>query len=156
MQIPSEYRAFSKPTLLVVTNTLHAKFFLANNRMIEEKGEIDVSSELEQVAGDGISIELSGGAGQTVMRSNDDTHDTWKKHVTEDHLYTHLNNELMKRLQNQEFEVLVFTVPEEQENELKESLHIQLLKCTNLFIPKNLINHDLLDIVAEVQEEQGI
>jgi hypothetical protein len=150
MQLPSPFRPFPCHTLIVVTNTLQAKTFLANGRDINESGVIDVTTGLEQENGERRAIKF-GGPGQPVLCSNDE-YGTKKDHLTKDHFYSALNKELMRRLQNDEFDVLVFTVPEDLENELKESLHGQLLRKTKIFVPRNLMNDDLVDIVATIQE----
>ena len=67
-------------------------------------------------------------------------------------LYTELSKDLMHRLQNLEFETLAFCAPEENMNELKESLHIDLIKRAHAFVERNLTNDDPIDIVAHVQE----
>jgi hypothetical protein len=58
----------------------------------------------------------------------------------------------MRRLQNSEFDALVLTVPEDLKNELTESLHGQLYRKTEIVVPKNLMNEDLIDVVAAIQE----
>ncbi|MBI4598974.1 host attachment protein [Candidatus Uhrbacteria bacterium] len=133
MQLPSQFQPFGQPTLIVVTDSQHAKLFLAFEQNVNVAGIVDVAAD--DVA-----------PGREVMKSGKD------HHVTGDHLYPALNKELMQRLHKQEFEKLAFTVPEDLENELKESLHIDLLKRADVFVPKNLMHHDLIDIVAEVQE----
>lgn len=144
MQIPSSLHPFQKRTLIVVTNTLKAKLFLANGQTVEEIAVVDVTSDLEQESSSREALR-DGGSGH-------DEDGTKKDHITKDHFYHALNKDLLHRLQNNEFEALIFTVPEELENELKEYLHFQLLKITKLFVPKNLMNDDLLDIVTIVQE----
>lgn len=144
MQIPSSLQPFHKRTLIVVTNTLKAKTFLADDTNITEAGEIDVTSDLEQESSDREFLSDSGSGHKEKSIKKD--------HITKDHFYNALNENLMHRMQNNEFDTLVFTVPEELENELKESLHGQLLKKTDLFVPKNLMNDDLLDIVTMIQE----
>lgn len=146
------FHSFVKPTLIAVTDSLHAKFFLAFDRSVNESGGVDMRGELAQTAKDRSSIRLSGGHGQSMTRSNDDQHEEWASHVTADHFYTALNKELMHRLQNQEFEALAVCVPEELKNELRDALHIDLLKRLETVVPKNLMHEDAIDIVAAVQE----
>lgn len=144
MQIPSQLRPFTKTTLIVVTNTLKAKLFLANDREAEEVSIIDVSADLELESSDREKLRDSG--------SGKDESSDKKDHITKDHFYHALNEDLMRRLQNNEFEALAFTVPEELENELKECLNVQLLKKATVFVPKNLMNDELLDIITVIQE----
>jgi|GEM_PF-1164242 len=150
MQIPSQLHPFTKRTLIVVTNALKAKLFLANDQNVEKIAVVDVTSDLEQETGEREAIK-AGGAGSPIFRSNDE-YGTKKEHITKDHFYHALNEDLLHRLQKNEFEALIFTVPEELENELKEYLHGQLLKKTKKFVPKNLMNGGLLGVVAVVQE----
>jgi len=144
MQIPSELRPYKKPTLIVVTNTMKAKLFLAKDREVEEISNIDVTKDLEDESSGREKLSDSG-AGR------DESSDK-KDHITKDHFYHALNEDLMHRLQNNEFEAVAFTVPEELENELKEYLNVQLLKKAIAFVPKNLMNDDLLDIITVIQE----
>lgn len=150
MQLPSNLRPFPERVLIVITNTLTAKMFLASGLNVTEAGIVDVTSDLEQENGERKAIKF-GGAGQPIFRSNDE-YGAKKEHLTKDHFYSALNDELMRRKQNNEFDSLAFTVPKELENELKESLHGQLLKKTKIFVPKNLMNDDLLDVAATIQE----
>ena len=144
MQIPSSFQPFNKRTLIVVTNTLKAKLFLAQDQNVEEIGIIDVAADLAQESNDREALR-DGGSGH-------DEDSTKKDHITKDHFYHALNENLMHRMQNNEFDALVFTVPEELKNELKEYLHVQLLKKTTTFVPKNLMNDDLLDIIIMIRE----
>jgi protein required for attachment to host cells len=144
MQIPSELRAYEKPTLIVVTNTMKAKLFLAKEREVEEISVIDVTKDLEDESSGREKLIASGAGGNELSDKKD--------HITKDHFYHALNEDLMRRLQNNEFEALAFTVPAELENELKECLNVQLLKKAIAFVPKNLMNDDLVDIITVVQE----
>jgi len=144
MQISSPLRPFKKPTLVVVTNTQKAKLFLANDWEINEIGIIDTAEDIKQEKNDRENLSDSGsGRNEPCIKKN---------HLIKDHFYHLLNEDLMRRLQNNEFEALAFTVPEELESELKECLHIQLLKRTTVFVPKNLMKDDLLDILTHIQE----
>ncbi len=145
MHIPEPSRAFSKPTLIVVTDNVQAKLFLANGRdvglihTIETK--LEPMKDLDRIA-------IKRPAGVRVSGEQHEDNQDW----TREQLYDRLSADLMKRLQNKEFADLVFTVPEENENELKESLHIDLLKRAKAFVPKLLTKDDLVDIVGHVQE----
>ena len=144
MQIPSELRAYEKPTLIVVTNTMKAKLFLAKDREVEEISIIDVFKDFKDESSGREKLIASGAGGNELSDKKD--------HITKDHFYHALNEDLIHRLQNNEFEALAFTVPAELENELKECLNVQLLKKTVAFVPKNLMNDDLVDIITVVQE----
>lgn len=146
MQIPEQFHEFTKPTLIVVTDNTRARIILADGRQINE---IKVfSTELEKMTDrDRTAIKLS--SGMMVSGEQNEHNQDW----TREQLYTELSKYLMEHLKKEEFEVLILTAPEENENELKESLHINLLKRLKIFIPKLLTNEELLDIVAYTEEE---
>ena len=147
MQIPDTLHPFEKPTLIVVTDSVQAKLWRADGRTLEGPEQIDAQTGLEQDT-EHVSGQSPGGAHFAENRDQ-------ASRDSREHLYHALSKTLMDRLHKQEFEVLVFTVPEEHENELKETLHVDLLKRALTFVPKHLTNDDPLDIVAHVQEAIG-
>ena len=74
----------------------------------------------------------------------------WKEHVAHDHLFKTLEENLLTRLKNQEFENLVLVVPAEAQNHLKERLHKDLQDRTVKTVPKNLVNNPLEDLIKAV------
>lgn len=146
MQIPEQFHAFNKPTLIVVTDNTRARIILADGRQINEIKTF--STELEKMSDrDRTAIKLS--SGMMVSGEQNEHNQDW----TREQLYAELSKYLMEQLKKEEFEVLILTAPEENENELKESLHINLLKRLKTFIPKLLTNEELLDIVAYTEEK---
>lgn len=145
MQLPQDLHPFALPTLIVATDNIHAKFFLANDREVTLVGT--VSTKTDTMDHERNAVKLGSGA----MRSNEPEDD--RQEWSREQLYALLNKDLHARLQKGEFKQLAFTVPHEHINELKESLHIDLLKASVAFVPKNLAGDDLLDIVIHVQQE---
>lgn len=145
MQIPKELHPFSVPTMIVVTDNVHAKYFLASDREIDLINT--VSTKTDEMEQEREAVKLSSGG----MRSGEPEDD--RQEWSRKQLYTLLNKDLHLRLQKGEFKQLAFTVPHEHVNELKESLHIDLLKASVAFVPKNLAGDELTDIIAHVQQE---
>lgn len=145
MQLPADFRAFDVPTLIAVTDNVQAKLFRAEGVAVELLTVLSTKREPEEQE----RVAIMTGAGD--MRSGE-SHEQLKMKEREE-LYNQLNGELMRRHQNGEFESLAVCVAEEHMNELKESLHVDLLKAAEVWVPKNLANDELLDIVAHVQEE---
>lgn len=145
MQLPEELHAFSHVTMIAVTDNVQAKLFRAVDRDVELITVI--STKLEPMEQERVQIVTgSGGA-----RSGEQHEDNQK--WTREQLYEQLDADLMRRHQLGEFEALAFCVPQERMNDLKESLHVDLLKVTNAWVGKLLTNDDVEDIVAHVQEE---
>ena len=144
MQLPEDLHPFRVPTLIAVTDNVQAKLFLANDREIELVHTI--STKLEPMEQERVQIITGGGA---KSGENHEDNQQW----TREQLYIQLDADLVARLRNGDFEALAVTVPQENINELKESLHVDLLKVADVWVGKNLTNDDLLDIVQHVQEE---
>ena len=147
MQLPSSLKPFKHPTLIVVTDHQHALLFLANDRHLDAVGTLTIKHE-HMTDRDRIAVKR--GSGDMASAEPDLDPLEWSR----EELYSKLSKELMHRWQNKEFEELAFTVPEEHENELKETLHIEILKRAKVFVPKILVKEDPLDIVAHVQAAQ--
>lgn len=144
MTIPQDLRPFRVPTLIAVTDNVQAKLFLANDRTVELVHTI--STKLEPMEQERVQI-ITGSGG---ARSGEQHEDNQK--WTREQLYAQLDKDLTDRLRNGDFEALAVTVPQENINDLKESLHADLLKVANAWVGKNLTNDDILDIVRHAQE----
>lgn len=144
MHIPQEYGQFNQPTLIVVTDSQQARLFSARQNVVEEVGVIDShyppKENFERASG-----QAPGGAHFAEQSET-------SKVISREKLYHALSDDLMRRLQNHEFEELIIAAPEEHLNELQESLHIRLVKLTKTFIPKLLTTEDLLDIIIHARE----
>ena len=136
MNIPEHLHPFHGPTLIAVTDNVQAKLYLANEREINLVHTISTKS---------------------VPEAHDDTRsaEPAERHQTagREELYQRLSEDLLARLRNGEFEALAVTVPQENMNELKETLHVELLKAADAWVGKLLTNDDVIDIVQHVQEE---
>src|SRR3989344_2420432 len=121
MKLPDPIRPFDQATLIVVTDNVQAKLFRADGRNVELVSVM--SQKLEPMEQERMAIATGAG-----MRSGDEHNPGDLKAWTREHLYSELSKELMRRLQNGEFERLAFCAPEEHVEELKECLHVELLK----------------------------
>ncbi|MEI6511197.1 MAG: hypothetical protein WCO25_04105 [Candidatus Uhrbacteria bacterium] len=145
MQLPEDLHPFRVPTMIAVTDNVQAKLYLANDREINLVHTI--STKLEPMEQERVQIITgSGGARSGEQHENNQK---W----TREQLYAQLDKDLVGRLRNGDFEALAVTVPQENINELKESLHVDLLKVADAWVGKLLTNDDLVDIVQHVQEE---
>jgi protein required for attachment to host cells len=144
MQIPLRLRPFPVPTLIVVTDNVRANIFHAQDRALNLVQTI--STKLEPMEQERVAVKLGSGG----MRSGEQhEHNVeWAR----EQLYRELSEDLMRRLKRKEFDSLVLCAPEEHMNELKESLHIDLVKRVDASVERNLTNDDPIDIVAHVQE----
>ncbi len=145
MQLPEDLHPFRVPTLIAVTDNVQAKIYLANDRSVELIHTI--STKLEPMEQERVQI-ITGSGG---ARSGEQ-HEQNQKY-TREQLYDRLSADLVGRLRNGDFQALAVTVPQENVNELKESLHVDLLKVADAWVGKLLTNDDVLDIVQHVQEE---
>lgn len=145
MTLPESLRPFPVPTLIVATDNVQAKMYLANGREVEPVGT--VTKKLEPMEQERSAVMTAAGP-----RSADEHDPGTLKAWTRERLYAELSKALMKALRADEFEELAFAAPEENLNELKECLHVDLLKRAVVFVPKNLVNEEPLDLVIRVRE----
>lgn len=112
MTFPPEFGAFTKPTLIAVSDSVQAKLYLAKDR------EIDPLETLEAAPGE--------------------------------NFFERLSEVLKGKLDEGIFVRLALAVPEDMKEELEDSLHIALLKVTDVLLPKLLTNTEPVDIAGEV------
>lgn len=146
MKIPSEYGVFDAPTLIAVTDSVHAKLYLAEANEVEQIADIDSHYPPRDNA-ERASGQAPGGAHYAEESENE-------KIISREKLYNALSKDLMERLNNKAFETLAITAPEEHMNELKETLHVDLLKRISVEVPKLLTNESTGDIVAHIKEHE--
>ncbi len=144
MQLPEQFHAFSQPTIIAVTDNVQAKLYRAEGREIELVHTI--STKADKLEGE--RVEIDTGSGDVRSGEPEDDRQEWSR----EKLYDQLSEELMRRLRAGEFGALAVCVPQENVNELKESLHVDLLKVADAWVEKMLTNDDPLDIVMHVQE----
>lgn len=144
MQLPEQFRAFSQPTIIAVTDNVQAKLYRADGREIELVHTI--STKADKLEGE--RVEIDTGSGDVRSGEPEDDRQEWSR----EKLYDQLSEELVRRLRAGEFGALAVCVPQENVNELKESLHVDLLKVADTWVEKMLTNDDPLDIVMHVQE----
>jgi protein required for attachment to host cells len=146
MTLPANFKEFAAPTLIVATDNVQARIFRADGREVGPVGTI--TKKLEPMEQERSAVMTAAGP-----RSADEHDPGTLKAWTRERLYADLSDDLMARLDAREFAEIAFAAPEENVNELKECLHVDLLKRAVAFVPKNLVNCDLLDLVIHVREE---
>jgi protein required for attachment to host cells len=149
MQIPQEHRKFQKPTLLVVSDNMHAKLYKGEERQLEKIGEVDQDYYPYADASRNLTTKSSGG-GATDVYATEQSENI--KQSARKHLYKNLNKELMHRLQDGEFEQLIITAPENDVKELKSNLHNKLTKRIKVVVPKTLTKMSEMEIIKHVEE----
>lgn len=145
MRIPDSLRPFAKPTLIVATDNVQATIYLADGEEVNKVAHL--SAKADELPGERSAV--GRGSGDAGSAEPEDDRLDWSR----ERLYEELNTQLMRRLQDGEFEDLAFTAPHDVIGELKETLHIDLLKRAIAFVPKNLMKEELVDLVTHVQEE---
>jgi protein required for attachment to host cells len=158
MQIPQEHRKFQKPTLLVVSDNMHAKLYKGEERQLEKIGEVDQDYYPYADANRNMRPHTSSNqaqqradAGQGVNSYTSEKSENIKQSARK-HLYKNLNKELMHRLQDGEFEQLIITAPENDVKELKSNLHNKLTKRIKVVVPKTLTKMSEMEIIKHVEE----
>lgn len=146
MQLPEQFRPFGQPTMIAVTDNVQAKLYRADGREIVLIHTI--STKADHLDKD--RVEIDTGSGDIRSGEPEDDRQEWSR----EKLYEQLSEELVRRLRAGEFERLAVCVAEENANELKETLHVDLLKAADTWVEKLLTNDDPLDIVAHVQEAE--
>lgn len=148
MFLPDSIRPFQAVTLICVTNNERANIIRVDQTVAEVIGYI--SAKPDHLPGERSAVKT--GSGDMRSAEPDANLQTWSR----EHLHDALSADLVKRMHKDEFEHLAFCAPEEHLEALRESLHIDLLKRTIAWVPKNLIHHDIQDIVAEVLEYKEV
>ena len=143
MQLPDSFSAFHLPTFVVISDHRQAKLYRVHDRTVELMGEI-ITHHLP-LEKENSTIFVPGGMHAGNPKEN-------LKEVEEEELIHALNDDLMRRLHQREFERLLFTVPEDGMKPFKEKLHPDLLSRTDLFLPKLLISQDLMDAFRLVED----
>jgi len=142
MQIPSELPHPAKPTLMVVADTQSAKIFLLKDDELEEINSIffeeERASDKEGGFGKKVGGQMQSFGNPPVVPG--------EEHVLKDHLLKELNEELFKRLQNNEFEEWCLVAPDYILKTIEEAMHSYLQKALIKKHAANLVNEHPLDI----------
>jgi len=144
MKIPKQYQHFQKPTIIAITDNQKAKLLLANNDQIEE---LEIIETEEEAISD--TQAMSGGQPHLESMPEQKEHD---QHMIKDHLYPALNKNLLKRLENKEFEELIIFVPEQNKGFLEDALHSYLTERLQI-IPVNVMKESLEQIIKRIQNK---
>ncbi|MFH1405319.1 MAG: hypothetical protein ABIH21_04465 [Patescibacteria group bacterium] len=136
MQIPNNLQAFPYPAFIATTDNVRAMIYKAEDRTIELVAELpEKKKETEE-------------SEHTTINLDDRA---LEKKCAE--FYDSLSTALQTLTEKNHVNYLAIICPQERMEELKEHLHIQLLKKVFVYIGKNLVNEDPIDLVAHVQEE---
>lgn len=130
MHLSEHYPAFTKVTILVLTNNELAKLYRCEDREVDELAVL-TTPELEPIA------RTTG----TNLPGLPDL-DAAKQHRREE-LYHALSERLLAMLQEKSFQEILLCVPEANKNELTAALHPDVLKRVKTVVPKNLASMDL-------------
>ncbi len=142
MHIPESLSSFPVPTLVAVTDSQQALLYLGHDRLFEKIKEVHQDEALDK------------DPERYAMYTPDGTHSGAYNEriaiVAREKFYNELSELLKQECEKHAVESLVICVPKEHENELKETLHGNLLKRTKLWIPKNLVQEAPLDILGHL------
>ncbi|OGL62219.1 hypothetical protein A3C09_02405 [Candidatus Uhrbacteria bacterium RIFCSPHIGHO2_02_FULL_47_44] len=137
MLIPEQYPAFHKKTLVVVSDHVHAKLFLGNDREFTFITEFKTDYPSHE-GGDRTSMVTPGGQHSAEKNEKEFM-------LGEDHLFHRLAKNLYERLEKNEFEDLIIAAGQEV-HQLEKMLHHDVQARITKLIPKLLtkMNDDQL------------
>ena len=142
MHIPEPLSSFQKRTLLVVADGEHALFFSLHDREMEPSGEVSIEYPSKEDM-ERSSVITPGGRHSAEQSEN--------LNSEKEHRFSHLlANELMHRLQQDQYEDLILTIPQEQQNEFVEALHNDVRSHLIKIIPKLLTNEPPIEILERI------
>ena len=144
MQIPEQFFAFEKPTLIAVTDNMRAKIYRAEGHLIELVKEI-TSGSPSHTNEEHASI-VAPSQMHSVEQNEKD------KVISREKLYRKLDAEIVVLTQKEPHDYLVYCAPEEYMKELQDHVHMKLYKLVQMWYPKNLVNDDPIELVAHIQE----
>ncbi|MBI1908430.1 hypothetical protein HYS28_03370 [Candidatus Uhrbacteria bacterium] len=129
MQISGHYPAFSKKTLLVLTNNELAKCYTLVDREIDEAGVITTPDN----------------APAATPASPADL-DAAKQHRRQE-LYTALSDDLLSRIDRDGVQDVILCAPEANKNDLTAAMDARVMKRVKTVVPKNLASMELGQVV---------
>lgn len=135
MHVSEHYPAFTKKTLLVLTNNELARLIACHDRFVEE---VDVISTPETAV-----EEPTPSAPASIDAA---------KHHRREELYVALSDTLREHLKKDAYAEILLCTPEANKNELLAALHEDVAKRVKNVIPKNLASmelHQVLRILLE-------
>ena len=141
MQIPEQFPAFHKKTLVIVADHVHAKLYTALDRDFQFIEELKTDYPSHE-GGDRTSGMTSGGAHFREVNEKDEI-------VGEDHLFRKLAEDLHERLKNNEFEQLIIAAGPEV-HQLEDLLHPDVRACVKSYIPKLLVKLSEADLIEHL------
>jgi protein required for attachment to host cells len=144
MHIPEPFASYEEPTLLAVCDNEHARFYRLLNRELTDMGEIRIDHASKD-GNDHTSGVTSGGAHFAATSENMEDH-------SEKQFAKLLAEELHRRLQKQEYEALIMTVPEPRINAFVDGLHRDVQATLVKTIGKSLAKEPILDVLQRIQK----
>lgn len=139
MRISDHYQAFTKKTVIALTNNERCRLLVAHNRDIEEVDGIE-APEFEH-------LERITAAHASTKKDIDDMKDN---RLT--NLYSAISEKLRAMIAHEGVEEVLICVPEINKNLLIDSLHADVKKYLLETVPKNLASMDLNNIVRILME----
>lgn len=147
--LPQELWPFEKATLIVVTDRMHARVFLAQQRSLGEMNEFHTNEfPLKDTHNKTRASQTGGGMGDSM----EDEH--IKERVGE-HFFKDIAQFLHKALQAGEYDQVALVVGHEHKNELVDTLHHDVKERVCCVVPKLLIKESPITITKAVQKEMG-
>ena len=146
MKTPQEEKhLILEPTIVVITDSVHTKFFYADN---------DEFRHLENIAENMTFVRGGEGHGKSTPGTTSSTDDSdrmnWEGEHRK-HLFAAVNDFLKSKLANKEVKNIILVVPEEHKNELADELSVEVKKHVTRTVTKNLTNHPLDKILSAIQ-----
>ena len=141
MHIPEPLKSYEQPTLILVADGLSAKLYRAHERSCDEieKKEEDAS------LGDIEHHTTKTPSGKMARMEDEHIKERARKHF-----FTGLAKELHMRLQRNEYERLVYIVPEQDKTFFLDLLHPEVKSHIWACVPKILTNVDTLTILKKI------
>ncbi len=130
---------------LVILNHEMARLFLAHDRDMEETQTITSDYPPKE------NVERASMMTPSGMHSAEESEKI--KQISADKLFHKLNDTLVSMRQTDAYERLIFTVPPDTINQLKNTLHRDLLERTDLFLPKILTKCTPMEILEHLNRE---
>jgi protein required for attachment to host cells len=133
MFIPEQFPGFSKKTLVVVADHVHAKFFLGSDHELHFLEEIKTDHSTPDTGDHAVSIS-SAGMHSAAFNEKESI-------INEDHLFHALAKNIHTRLENNEFEDLIIAAGPEV-HQFENMLHPDVRAHIIHLIPKLLTKLD--------------
>ncbi len=147
MLIPEQFPAFHKKTLVVVSDHVHAKLFLGDDRSFTHVTEYKTDYPSHE------------GGDRTSMVAPSGLHSAEKSEkefiLGEDHLFRKIAKDLHERFERNEFENIIIAAGPEF-RELEHLLHPDVRACVIRLIPKLLTTFEDADLLKHLELDRTL